>query len=94
LVSLEITITKEIKMSVEYTKPTENLVARACQIAIDKRIPEQPCIVLTYTNDKVSLGSVSITPSEIVEQGILTLEEVTLMEANFKKLADAISPVV
>ena len=47
-----------------------------------------------YTNDKAELGRVSITPTQIVEQGILTLEEVELMEANFKKLADVISPVV
>jgi hypothetical protein len=81
-------------MSVEYTKPTENLVARANQIVISKNMPEAPVIILNYTNDKEELGSVSITPSEIVEQGILTLEEVELMEANFKKLADAVSPVV
>jgi hypothetical protein len=81
-------------MSVEYTKPTENLVARAYQITIDKSIVDGPKIILTYTNDKVSLGSVSITPTQIVEREILTLEEVELMEANFKKLADAISPVV
>ena len=81
-------------MSVEYTKPTENLVARAYQIIIDKRIVDEPSIVLNYTNDNEELGRVVITPTEIVEQGILTLDEVTLMEANFKKLADAISPVV
>ena len=81
-------------MSVEYTKPTENLTARAYQITIDKTIAEQPKIVLNYTNDKEDLGQIVITPTQIVEQGILTLEEVELMEANFKKLADVISPVV
>tara|TARA_R110002096_G_scaffold388007_1_gene582209 strand:- start:144 stop:392 length:249 start_codon:yes stop_codon:yes gene_type:complete len=81
-------------MSVEYTKPTENLVARACKITIDKSLPNEPQIILNYTNDKDDLGKIVTTPTQIVEQGILTLEEVELMEANFKKLADAISPVV
>ena len=81
-------------MSVEYTKPIENLTARAYNITIDKSIVDEPKIILTYTNDVDGLGQVVITPTQIVEQGILTLDEVTLMEANFKKLADAISPVV
>ena len=81
-------------MSVEYTKPTENLVARACKITIDKSLSETAYITLEYTNDLEKLGKVVITPDEIVDQGILTLEQVQLIEANLKMLANAKSPVV
>ena len=57
-------------MSVEYTKPTENLTARACKITIDQTRVDEPYIIFNYTNDKEDLGKIVITPTQIVEQGI------------------------
>ena len=81
-------------MAVEYIKPQETLQARAFQITINKIIPENPELVFSYTNDREDLGTVIITPKEIVEQGIATIEEVTYCEEVLKKIADSISPVV
>ena len=81
-------------MAVEYIKPQETLQARAFQITINKVIPDEPHLVFSYTNDKQDLGNKIITPTEIVEQGIATIEEVTYCEEVLRKIADSISPVV
>jgi hypothetical protein len=80
-------------MAIDYIKPQETLSARAFEIIINKLIPDSPELVFNYTNDRESLGSVAITPQQVIEQGIVTLEEVQQAEATLKKIADSISPV-
>ena len=81
-------------MSIEYIKPTEILIARAYQITIDKSLPEAPSVTLYYTNGREELGRVEVTPSEIVDQGILTIEQIGTLESILRTLCDAKSPVV
>lgn len=79
-------------MSIEKEIPSETKVSRAYKIEIDKSIQDAPKIVLSYTNDTEFLGTEIVTPQEVVEQGILTIEEVQTMEANLKKIADFKNP--
>jgi len=79
-------------MSIEKEISKEKKTSRAYNITIDKVVPQDPKIKISYTNDAEFLGVKSFSIVELVKSGVVSQDEVNQVEVIFKKIADANNP--